>query len=394
MVRVSGWSARLVAATTAVTAPGSDPEAIAALVSWAVRPRRPLEALRRTARDAGVEPDGAAGALAAASLPHVDEHDAHGALAAVDAWSRLGCRLAIVGDAGYPPRLAAGWPDLDAPTLLAVRGGPDRGGPVVALVGARRATPYGTGVTSWLASAAVTAGATVVSGGAIGIDAAAHRATLDASGRTCVVLGCGHAVAYPRPHARAGALFDQIRARGGQLLSEQFPQVPPRAAVVRARNRIVAGLADVVVVIEGGGRSGALVTAGAAAAWGRPVLAVPGDVRAPGSAAPHRLLREGAAPCAEPADLLDALGITTPATAVGALPAPAVTASASSAGGLGRIVLGELRRCWPRPVPIDDLVDLDGGDVGRVLAALTAAEVAGTVIRGPDGVRLTRAPVD
>ncbi|MEX0869263.1 MAG: DNA-processing protein DprA, partial [Nitriliruptoraceae bacterium] len=139
------------------------------------------------------------------------------------------------------------------------------------------------------------AGARVVSGGAVGVDAAAHHASLASPGGTTVVLGCGHQVSYPRPHARTGGLFAQVVASAGTVCSELLPYEPPRPGAVRARNRVVAGLADVVVVVEGGTHSGSLLTASAAAEWGRTVLAVPGDVRAPGSQAPHRLLAEGAA---------------------------------------------------------------------------------------------------
>src|SRR5690606_1664623 len=129
--------------------------------------------------------------------------------------------------------------------------------------------------------------------GAVGIDAAAHRAALESGGTTTVVLGCGHGVPYPRAHAVPGGLFDRVLDTGGALASELLPDEPPRAWQVRARNRLVAALVDVVVVVEGGARSGSLLTATAAADRGVTVMAVPGDVRAPGSVAPHRLLAEG-----------------------------------------------------------------------------------------------------
>lgn len=296
-------------------------------------------------------------------------------------WSELGVRATVVGDPGHPARLAEGWPIGRMPLVLARRGAPQPDGPAVALVGARRATGYGRGVAAWLAEAAAEAGARVISGGAVGIDAAAHGAAVDLPGATTVVLGCGHDVPYPRPHAREGGLFDRVLDAGGTILAEATPGTEAKPHVVIARNRIIAALADVVVVVEGGARSGALRTAAHAADRGVPVLAVPGDVRAAGSVAPHRLLAEGAMPCTSPRDLLDALHIV----ATGDDPGSTVSV-------LPDAIRADLARRWPRPVHRDDLAAALGLDVGTVLAALTRARVAGEVAEGPDGVRLCRAP--
>lgn len=294
---------------------------------------------------------------------------------AARAWRELGVRVTTAGDPGYPTVLL----ERDArgaPGLLAVRGNWPTG-PAVAIVGARRASGYGTAVAAWLAEAAARAGVTVISGGAVGIDAAAHQASLD---RTIAVLGCGHGVAYPRPHGRAGGLFDRIVTAGGAVVSSYLPQLPPRPHVVRARNRLVAALADALVVVEGGCTSGALVTAGHAADLGVPVLAVPGDVRQPGSAAPHLLLAEGAAPCRDPSDLLAAVGTSTVAAAG---PVPTTLAPA---------VHSVLADVWPRPIRLDELARRSGLNAGRLLAAITAGRVAGEVVEGHDGVRLRTAP--
>jgi DNA processing protein len=275
---------------------------------------------------------------------------------------------------------------VDAPAFLAWRGELPTDRTAVAIVGARQASGYGTGVAAWLAAAASNAQVTVVSGGALGIDAAAHEAALEGPGGTTVVLGCGHQVAYPRPHARGGGLFDRILDAGGALVSELLPWQPATPAHVRARNRVVAGLADAVVVVEGGGRSGALLTATAAAERGVPVLAVPGDVRAPGSVAPHRLLSEGAAPCTGPADVLEAVGGTTSVEqdVPGRVPC--------AVGPLPDDVTAVLVAAWPRPVRLDDLAARTGRSVGALLAATTRARVVGVLAEGPDGVRLRRAP--
>lgn len=363
-----------------ITAPGSDPELVVRAVA-ALLQMSPGTLVRR-ALEAGSD-------QLTSRLPQRLGAETSERVAAVAMrWHQHDARVALVGDPGYPRRLATGWPHTGGPPLLAWRG-PDAAAwpdiPTVGVVGARRATSYGSGVAAWLAEAAVDAGAGIVSGGAVGIDAAAHRAGI---GRTIVVLGCGHAVRYPAAHARSGGLFDEVLAAGGTLCSEHLPERPVSQHTVRARNRIVAALADVVVVVEGGERSGALLTAAAAAERGVPVLAVPGDVRAPGSAAPHRLLAEGAAPCRGPDDLLDALG---------SLRLRAVTPQTSDRGAAGPSCLPEpvrreLEERWPRPLQLAELLEASGMSTGPVLAALTRAQVAGEVVDGPDGVRLRRGP--
>jgi DNA processing protein len=373
-----------------LAADGTDPEALAALLAWTVRPRRSLEALRRRALAAGIAADLAAHRLHDWTRTEVDAGDAAAAAGLVTAWRRHGCQVSVVGDPGYPQRLAEGWPSSDGPVLLAATGTVPDPAASVAFVGARRATAYGTGVTAWLAEAAAAAGIHVVSGGAVGVDAAAHRAALGQPGGTSVVLGCGHDVAYPRAHARPGGLFAAVVEAGGAVVSEQLPSVPPRAGIVRARNRIVAGLADAVVVVEGGARSGSLLTASAALERGRAVLAVPGDVRAPGSHAPHRLLREGAAPCTEPVDLLEVLGAGGGATVL----QPAATGQAT--GQVTSVLPPSLRAAlevaWPRALPPDEL--LAGTDLaaGAALAAVTRAQLAGEVVERPDGLVLRQDP--
>ncbi|HSK23546.1 MAG TPA: DNA-processing protein DprA [Egicoccus sp.] len=370
-----------------VAADGTDPDLLVAVVCWALLPGRSLDALRRRCRDEA-EPCGGSAAAAVAAAAGDPPADLLAPATDVAAeWHRQGARVALVGDRGSPGRLGEGWPEVDAPILLAWRGTPPVDGPAVAVVGARRATGYGIGVAAWLAESAARAGARVVSGGAVGVDAAAHEAALEEPGGTTVVLGCGHAVAYPRVHARPGGLFDRVVDHGGSIVSELLPHVGVHPGTVRARNRIVAGLADAVVVVEGGEHSGALLTATAAVDRGRSVLAVPGDVRAPGSIAPHRLLAEGAAPCTDPGDLLDVLG--TYPSAAGVEPAAGDTATL---GPLPPEAQRELERAWPRPVRVDDLAARASLSPGRLLAALTRARVMGVVAESAEGVRLRHAP--
>lgn len=395
----------LVDACRFVTVAGTSPETVARLVAWAVRPRRSLAALRRLARE-DLPGDNLDAWISQVTHPQLGTEDLVLAKRAVDDWRACCCRLSVVGDAVYPDRLMHGWPHVDAPMLLAWRGELAPTVPTVAIVGTRRASGYGVGVTAWLADAVASAGGRIVSGGAVGIDAAAHRAALELPGGTTVVLGCGHRVNYPRPHAQPGGLFDSVIAHGGAIISELFVDEPPKAYHVRARNRIVAGLADVVVVIEGGARSGALITAGAAAERDRTVLAVPGDIRASGSAAPHRLLTEGVAPCTGPDDLFDVLnGARSPAS--GDKP-PLVqdgdvsqNAPSTSQSGVPQTlelsVLADdvrvvLAAAWPRPLRIDQLAQATGKNTGALLASLTRARVNGELTESVDGVRLRQRP--
>lgn len=387
--------AELERAVAAIAAPGTDPGAAAAVLAWSCGPRRSADVLRRRFRDDAARSPGPvrvgawAGALAdiARSDGGLDGAFADVALRIVGTWSRLGVRVTLVGDDAYPAPLAQGWPELDGPVLLAWRGEPPASaGPGVAVVGARNASAYGTGVAQLLASAVARAGGWVVSGGAVGIDAAAHAATLGLPGGTTVVLGCGHAVRYPVPHARAGGLFDRVLEDGGTLVSELLPEVTAHPGVIRARNRIVAGLATVTVVVEGGSRSGALLTAGAAAERGREVLAVPGDILAPGSAAPLRLLGEGARPCTGPGDVLDLLPGTDRRTRPAGDGGPT-----GGPGVLSGPVRRALERAGPRGVAIEDLAPLHPGGAGTLLALLTRARIAQEVEDVIGGVRLRTA---
>ena len=390
----------------AVAAPGTDPDALARLVVLACGPGAGPERVRRAlagSADAPAEAAGAA-ALLADVVGTPTGPDAAGrraaAAAALRAWTALGVRVAVVGDPGYPVRLAEGWPQVDAPMLLAWRGLPPReAGAGVAVVGTRRATAYGRAIAADLAAAVARAGGRVISGGARGIDAEAHAAALGLPGGTTVVLGCGHAVAYPREHARAGGLFDRVLTDGGTLVSELTPNLAPHPGVIRARNRIVAGLAEAVVVVEGGEHSGALLTAGAAATRGRPVLAVPGDLHAPGSAAPLRLLSEGAAPYLGPASALALL--PAPASGdEGAGSAPGTGADVGARTGTAGVRAAALRdlmppaaaavlaRAWPRAMTPAEVAHDAGCDAGELLAGIVRARLAGALEAVGDGFRL------
>jgi len=225
---------------------------------------------------------------------------------ALDGARRAGARLVIPGDPAWPDRLDDLGPH--APVALWVRGSVDdaRVVPAVAIVGARAATAYGEGVAADLSAELAAEGVVVVSGAAYGIDGTAHRAALGAGGRTVAVLAGGVDRAYPRGHE---SLLDRI-AVSGAVWSETPCGSAPTKWRFLARNRLIAGLADAVVVVEAGWRSGSLNTAAHAATLGRSLGAVPGPITSAASAGCHRILREYGATCVTSAgDVREMLGL-------------------------------------------------------------------------------------
>jgi DNA processing protein len=173
----------------------------------------------------------------------------------------------------------------------------------VAVVGARAATPYGERIATELGAGCTERGHPVVSGAAFGIDAAAHRGALGVGGPTVAVLACGVDRPYPRGHS---GLIEQI-AEQGAVVSEVPPGSSPTRWRFVERNRLIAALAQVTVVVEAGLRSGAAITAREATDLGRSVAAVPGPVTSPGSAGCHRLLRDGAVCVTDAAEVVELL---------------------------------------------------------------------------------------
>ncbi|OGK98272.1 MAG: DNA protecting protein DprA [Candidatus Rokubacteria bacterium RIFCSPHIGHO2_12_FULL_73_22] len=270
------------------------------------------------------------------------------------------------GDPGYPALLAA----VPARPALDVRGTLTADDALaVAIVGARRATPYGVAVAERLAADLAARGVTIVSGLARGIDTAAHRGALAAGGRTLAVLGSGIDVVYPsenralaRAIERQGALLSQFAA-GAPGLPGHFP----------ARNRTIAGLALGVVVVEAAERSGALITAGFAGDLGREVFAVPGRITSAASAGAHRLIQDGAKL------------VTCWQDVVQELPEQwrrALRAATTTDGPAGPGPRGDEARMLDvlapdEPQHIERLIARGGLDAGRAAAALVALELAG-----------------
>lgn len=157
----------------------------------------------------------------------------------------------------------------------------------VAIVGSRRPTSAGVEAAATIARGLVEAGFSVVSGLAVGIDAVAHKAALDGRGHTTAVLGCGHDAAYPKFNSSLRKRID----RRGTVVSEYDLGVPPQKSHFPERNRIIAGISNAVVFVEGGLKSGGLITARHAFDGGRDVFAVPGSIRNPLAAGPNELIR-------------------------------------------------------------------------------------------------------
>ncbi len=274
--------------------------------------------------------------------------------------ARLGVRLLVSGD----PELPTGLADLDdVPPVLWALGDSTLLGdvPRVAIVGTRRATAYGIRVTRALAGALAGAGACVVSGMARGIDAAAHRAALDAGGATIAVLGTGVDVAYP---AANRALHAEIGSRG-LVLSEYPPGERANGGSFPRRNRIIAALASVTIVVEAGVKSGALITANHAGQLDRTVAAVPGAIDQPQSEGTNLLIRDGAQILCSVEDALSLVGLTRP------LRLPVLDPDSDEARIWAALATG--------PVDVDGLCARTRLPAGRGLAAITALELNGAV---------------
>ena len=257
--------------------------------------------------------------------------------------------------------------------LLHLGGDPDRvlelvGGPAVALIGARAPTDYGRAVARELASGLSGAGVCVVSGMALGIDAEVHRAALDAGGPTLAVLPGGVDVPYP---ATASGLHRRLIAQAGAV-SEMPAGMSPRRWCFVARNRIVAGLSAVTVVVEARVRSGTLITAGYARDLGRDVAAVPGPIGSSLSAGTNALIRDGAHLVSGVADVLDLLyGV-----GIRVKPPPAPSLDPRQTALLERVRSGQ---------DTPEALAGAGLDLDETLAGLTELELLGCVRRGLSG---------
>jgi DNA processing protein len=235
--------------------------------------------------------------------------------------------------------------------------------PCVAIVGTRAATPYGLRLGRHFAAALGHSGCCIISGLALGIDAAAHEGALSAKAATIGILGSGHRRFFP---ARNRSLAMRIVEAGGAVLSPYPPDQPARRPQFLERNGVIAALADALLVIEAPARSGALNTASWAA--GRiPVLAVPGDVDRKHVQGCLALIRDGATLACTPADVLEAIGLTLLAPPARMLP----PADPRAAALLAALEAGATE--------LDDLVANSGIEAPAALAALTLLELEGAI---------------
>jgi DNA processing protein len=276
-----------------------------------------------------------------------------------------GAHLLTWADAAYPARLLA---IDDPPPVLYVRGelrADDE--QAVALVGTRRATPYGRDVAHQLASGLAAAGVTVVSGLALGIDTVAHRAALDAGGRTVAVLGSGVDVIYPPQNRELAARI--VAEERGAILSDYALGTGPEAANFPPRNRIISGLVRGVVIVEADLKSGAMITARFALEQGRDVFAVPGSILSHHSDGPNSLLKEGAAPITGVDDILSALDLTR-------LPEQQTARAVLPANATEGLLLQLLTN---GPLHVDDLGRYSGLPIHEVSSTLTMMELKGLV---------------
>jgi DNA processing protein len=294
----------------------------------------------------------------------------------------LGLSIATLASPEYPGNLRS---ICDPPLILYYCGvRPDELRPAVAMVGSRRASRYGKRVAVAIAGELAAAGATVVSGLAVGVDTAAHEGAL-AAGRSIGVLAGGIDRIYPSGNAR---LARQLAERGA-LLTEYPPGTPTLAHHFPIRNRIITGLAAVTIVIEGAVRSGSLVSARLAAEQGREVFAVPGNIDSETSAGTNRLIRDGCAPLLEAAEILELLGLARTASAAAAA-APSEAVAVLGDPQAARI-LGLLDDAPTHP---DELVATCGLDGARILELLTALELEGLAERCSGGRFARRTAVE
>jgi len=313
-------------------------------------------------------------------------------------------------DAGYPANLRE---ITTPPERLYVRGGfEERDALAIAIVGSRMATSYGLAVAERLAADLAARGVTVVSGLARGIDSAAHRGALRAGGRTIAVLGSGVDVIYPPENRRLAA---EIESRGA-VVSQFEPGTRPLSGHFPARNRVIAGLALGVVVVEAAEKSGSLITAGLAGDLGREVMAVPGLLTSAQSVGAHRLIQDGAAliqgwedvvsllplrwrdKVTPPIDMI-ATAITATATTTTAMNA---TMANTEALGPNHVAHGQhaeghvedechrlLHVIGEEPADIDGIIERSGLTPGRASALLVTLEVEGR-IRQLEGKRFVQ----
>ena len=291
--------------------------------------------------------------------------------------------LLTVDDGNYPEQLRA----IDCyPVALFVAGDIELlSSNQLAVVGNRNLSLYGERWCRMFCEPLATAGLTITSGLALGIDAVAHRAALNCHGKTVAVLGNGLANIYPKRHK---ALAEQIIAEGGAVISEFPLTTTPWPGNFPRRNRIISGLSRAVFVVEASERSGSLVTARYAIEQGRELFALPGAVGSPGSEGPHWLIKQGATLVSHPSDILEHLE-----SELQWLPSPHKALIYSQNEGDRTLPFPELlANVGDEVTPVDVVAERAGQPVPVTVAQLLELELAGWIAAVPGGyVRLRRA---
>ncbi|WP_457352586.1 DNA-processing protein DprA [Roseateles sp. P5_D6] len=281
------------------------------------------------------------------------------------AWlAEPGHDLLVLGDADYPPRLLA---TADPPLLLWLQGRRELlGAPSIAIVGSRNPTAQGGDNARAFARALARGGYTIVSGLALGVDAAAHEGALDADGATIAVVGTGLDQVYPRRNEKLAA---RLLAGGGLIVSEYSLGTPVLPANFPRRNRIIAGLAQGCLVVEAAVQSGSLITARQAVEAGREVFAIPGSIHSPQARGCHALIRQGAKLVESAQDVLEEL---PPLGKLCVTPEPAETPHEQQA---------LLDAMGFDPVSLDALMARCGWPAAELSAALLELELDGHIAR-------------
>ena len=386
---IGSTSGGLPAALAIASTPGIGAIRFRRLVERFGGAERALEASPEAWGEAIEVTSGEAAALRSVAVGEASREDARRSIERI---GHEGVWAVPLGDPGYPPLLAR---IVDPPPVLFGRGRcppPER--PAVAVVGSRRASAYGIRQAATFAGVLCSRGIPIVSGGARGIDAEAHRAALrtvalaggDRSGATVVVLGSGHGRPYPPEHR---GLFEEVIDAGGAVVSEHPPWIEARPEFFPRRNRIVAGLSVGVLLVEAGARSGAGITARLAVEdQDRMAWAIPGRIGDLGSEGTNRAIREGWVACVTgPEDLLSDLGFAGHLLRGAGISGSGMDADGAVTAGtdpsLGReeaSLLARIREHGEMPI---DAVDAAGD--GRAVAALTVPELLG-LVRKREGV--------
>lgn len=285
---------------------------------------------------------------------------------------RAGATIVTREDSDYPAPLH----ELELPPPVLYLRGRLCQGPSLAIVGSRKASPYGLDAAAFFAHSLAEAGVSIVSGFALGVDTAAHRGALKApEGHTVAILGCGLEIPYPKGQER---LREEISARGA-LVSEYPMDRPPRPINFPVRNRVIAALGNGTLVVQATPRSGSLITAHHALELGREVYAVPGPIFDDRAQGPHELIRDGACLVTKPQDILETLRPPR-RLPLDLVPAGQASRRRHPEGAPGAV----LKKLSPGTEKTADELTIETGlTIDQTLAALLELELAGWLRRMP-----------